>query len=47
MVQSVWGQAKRGGNLPRAVLCCAVLCCLIISHSVSLVKSFVIIKQHK
>ncbi|MDB7635260.1 hypothetical protein PNF27_05320, partial [Lactococcus garvieae] len=30
-----------------AVLCCAVLCCLIISHSFSLVKSFVITKQHK
>ncbi|UYT11744.1 hypothetical protein [Lactococcus garvieae] len=34
MVQSVWGQAKRGGNLPRAVLCCAVLCCAVLCCAV-------------
>ncbi|MDB7635713.1 hypothetical protein PNF27_07700 [Lactococcus garvieae] len=38
--------ASKNGRLSTAcaVLCCAVLCCLIISHSISLIKSFVIIK---
>ncbi|WP_174718570.1 hypothetical protein [Lactococcus garvieae] len=34
MVQSVLGQVKRGGYLPRAVLCCAVLCCAVLCCAV-------------